>query len=90
MASRGGGAAKLTRHGLSGTADRWQGRRAAQIRDRWHAALQAALAVPAAREALAKVGAEVAQTTPAQFERQIAQEISLWRQFVAERGISAT
>jgi tripartite-type tricarboxylate transporter receptor subunit TctC len=61
-----------------------------QIRDRWHAALQAALAVPAAREALAKVGAEVAQTTPAQFERQIVQEISLWRQFVAERGISAT
>jgi len=44
---------------------------------------------PAAREALAKVGAEVAQTTLAQFEQQIAQEIATWQQFVAERGISA-
>lgn len=55
---------------------------------RWHAALQAALAAPAAREALAAAGAEPARTTPAEFATQIAEEIPFWQRFVAERGIT--
>jgi tripartite-type tricarboxylate transporter receptor subunit TctC len=58
------------------------------VLERWHSVLQAALAAPAAREALAAVGAEPARTTPAEFAAQIAEEIPFWRRFTAERGIT--
>ena len=58
-------------------------------RDRWHAALQAALEDPTVRRALADVGAEPARGTHEVFARQVAEEIPFWKRFVAERGISA-
>ncbi|MBR0666533.1 tripartite tricarboxylate transporter substrate binding protein [Roseomonas hellenica] len=58
------------------------------VLERWHAALQAALEAPVAREALAAAGAEPARTTPAEFVAQVAEEIPFWQRFVAERGIA--
>lgn len=59
------------------------------VRDRWHAALQAALDDPAVRRLLVDVGAEPARDTREAFARQVAEEIPFWKRFVAERGIAA-